>query len=140
MISTYDNKHIKWIRNFFKLTQRDFAEKLGTKQQIIAMIETNKRRIPVSIRQALYKVYKINCDEVATLCPNERACVSMLSKDLEKEVPVCANCKVILSLEITTKKKLEFLQKLTKMAQETSDKWQMEVENNGKSLLHNDRL
>lgn len=125
---SYDNKHIKWIRNFFNLSQRDFAEKLGTHQQIIAMIENNKRDVPKSIRQALYKVYKINCDEIATLCPNEKACVSMLLKDLEKEVPTCTNYKVVISLDIISEKKMDFLQKLTQIAQETADKWQMEVE------------
>ena len=60
---TFDNSKFKQLRQFFGMNQTEFAEKLGTHQQIIAMIENNRRDVPKSIRAAFYNIYGISYEE-----------------------------------------------------------------------------
>lgn len=59
---TFDNWKFKRLRNFLGLNQIDFAEKIGSSQQVITMIENNKRGVPTSIRENFYKTYKLSYD------------------------------------------------------------------------------
>ena len=61
-IKTFDNWKFKRLRNFLGLNQVDFAEKIGSSQQVITMIENNKRGVPTSIRENFYKTYKLSYD------------------------------------------------------------------------------
>lgn len=59
----FDNSKFKRLRNMLGYTQAIFAEKVESSQQIIAMIENNKRAVPSSIREAFYRNFKISYDE-----------------------------------------------------------------------------
>ena len=59
----FDNWQFKRLRNFLGLNQIDFAEKIGSSQQVVTMIENNKRGVPTSIRENFYKTFKISYDE-----------------------------------------------------------------------------
>lgn len=48
-----EGKLIRDIRDELDLTQREFAQKFGSTQQIIAMIEKGQREVPKSIIKAL---------------------------------------------------------------------------------------
>lgn len=65
-----DNSRFKKLRQLLKFNQSDFAEKLGTHQQTIAMIENNKRGVPSSIRENFYKVFGFSYDD-AVYCETE---------------------------------------------------------------------
>lgn len=59
----FDNTLFKNIRKALGLSQTQFAEELGTRQQIIAMVENNKRGVPKSIVAALFTKYGILYNE-----------------------------------------------------------------------------
>lgn len=59
----FDNTLLKNIRKALDLSQTQFAEELGTRQQIIAMIEHNKRGVPKSIISGLLSTYGISYDD-----------------------------------------------------------------------------
>lgn len=94
-----NNSNFKRLRQLLKLNQSEFAEKLGTHQQTIAMIENNKRGVPSSIRENFYKTFGFSYDD-AICCETERQLdnlqqikYSVLNtalenhiKDLDKEV------------------------------------------------------
>lgn len=65
-----DNSKFKRLRQLLKFNQSDFAERLGTHQQTIAMIENNKRGVPSSIRENFYKVFGFSYDD-ALYCETE---------------------------------------------------------------------
>ena len=48
-----EGKLLRDIRNELDLTQREFAQKFGSSQQIIAMIEREQREVPKSLIKAL---------------------------------------------------------------------------------------
>lgn len=55
-----DSDRLKKIRLKLGLTQKELAEKLGTHQQIIAMIENNKRECSKEIIRQLLNIYGLN--------------------------------------------------------------------------------
>lgn len=59
----FDNTLLKKIRKALALSQTQFAEELGTRQQIIAMVENNKRGVPKSIISGLLSIYGISYDD-----------------------------------------------------------------------------
>lgn len=48
-----EGKLLRDIRNELDLTQREFAEKFGSSQQVITMIERGQREVPKSLIKAL---------------------------------------------------------------------------------------
>ena len=56
----FDKELIKNIRTNLNLTQKEFADCLGTHQQTIASIETGKRNVPKSMIAYLRKMYNID--------------------------------------------------------------------------------
>lgn len=58
----FDNHQFKQLRESLKLTQAEFAEKVGSTQQVINMIEKDKRGVPTSIREGFYKAFNIPYD------------------------------------------------------------------------------
>lgn len=73
-----ENRCIKWIRESLDLTQKQFAEKLGTKQQIIGMVENNKRDVSKNIIHALYTKFNIHYEEVKE-CRNRQELLSIIN-------------------------------------------------------------
>lgn len=55
-----EGKFLRDIRYNLDLTQREFAEKLGSCQQTIAMIEKGEREVPKSIIKALSESFNID--------------------------------------------------------------------------------
>lgn len=53
MTEISEGKLLRDIRDEMDLTQREFAQKFGSTQQIIAMIEKGQREVPKSIIKAL---------------------------------------------------------------------------------------
>ena len=53
MAEISEGKLLRNIRDELDLTQREFAQKFGSSQQIIAMIEKGQREVPKSIIKAL---------------------------------------------------------------------------------------
>ncbi len=56
----FNNAQFKQLRNFMGYTQAEFAEKLETYQQVIAMVENNKRDVPKSVRATFYKAFGVS--------------------------------------------------------------------------------
>lgn len=115
-----DGVILKGIRTFYKLSQDRFSTILGTHQQIIAMIENNKRNIPKSVIENLYTHnidwYKLcsTCNSVEEVCealhvkPKEKVCeVTKL-----KEKVVKNNYKVNITLNIEGENKAEVMNKI----------------------------
>ena len=62
----FNNEGFKRVRQLLNLNQSEFAEKLETHQQTIAMIENNKRGVPASIRESFYKNFGYSYDDAIT--------------------------------------------------------------------------
>lgn len=58
-----DAQKLKDFRKDKNLTQQQLADILGIAQQTIAMVETNKRKAPDSLKLAILRKYKIDFDE-----------------------------------------------------------------------------
>lgn len=56
----FDNSKFKNLRNLLGLTQHAFAESVGSSQQVVAMVENNKRAVPSSIKQGFYTGYGVS--------------------------------------------------------------------------------
>lgn len=63
MDKEFDNSAFKELRQYLGLTQDGFADIVGSSQQVITMIENNRRGIPSSIREGFLKHYKIELQE-----------------------------------------------------------------------------
>ena len=59
----FNNSEFKNLRLLLGLTQQEFAESVNSSQQIIAMIENNKRGIPSSIREGFYTNYGVSYEK-----------------------------------------------------------------------------
>lgn len=81
---TFDNWKFKRLRKFLGLNQIDFADKIGSSQQVITMIETNKRGVPTSIRENFYKTYKLSYD-VAIDCESPEELQTALNSQVVKK-------------------------------------------------------
>lgn len=75
----FDNWQFKRLREFLGYNQSEFAEKVGSAQQIINMIEKNNRGVPASIREGFYKTFKISYEE-AIACESVEALNVALNK------------------------------------------------------------
>lgn len=73
----FDNWKFKRLRQQLGLNQTEFAEKVKSSQQVIAMIENNKRGVPRSIRESFYEAYKIGYDEAIECSSSEELNVAM---------------------------------------------------------------
>lgn len=58
-----DAQKLKDFRKDKNLTQQQLADVLGLTQQTIAMVETNKRKAPDSLKLAILRKYKVDLDE-----------------------------------------------------------------------------
>ena len=63
----FDNRLLKEVRIEEGLSQSQFAKKLGTSQQALALIENNKRGVPKSILGPLYEEYGLMYDKEGNL-------------------------------------------------------------------------
>jgi transcriptional regulator with XRE-family HTH domain len=63
---------LKTLRLNLGLSQKELAQKLGSSQQTVAMIENGRRGIPKSMVKALWDIYKIPCYSVLTDSSKEK--------------------------------------------------------------------
>lgn len=74
----FNNTKFKRLRFLLGFNQAQFAEKMNSSQQIIAMIENNKRGIPSSMRESFYKYFNISIEE-ALQCETQEELASLLN-------------------------------------------------------------
>lgn len=70
---------LKTLRLNLGLSQKELAQKLGSSQQVITMIENGHRGIPKSMVKTLWDVYKIPCYSVLTDSSKEKEEENMLN-------------------------------------------------------------
>jgi len=78
----FDNSKFKRLRNLLGLNQTEFANELNSRQQIIAMVENNKRAIPSSIRVNFYNKFKIGLEEACEYTTSEALNVALNRKTI----------------------------------------------------------
>lgn len=81
MIKEFDNSKFYRLRNLLGLNQSELAKKVHSSQQIIAMIESNKRGVPSSIRENFFKVFKVGYEEAAE-CTTQEELNMLLNKSI----------------------------------------------------------
>ena len=63
---------LKTLRFNLGLSQKELAQKLGSSQQVVAMIENGHRGIPKSMVKTLWDIYKISCYSILTDSSKEK--------------------------------------------------------------------
>ncbi len=79
MPKEFDNSKFCRLRSLLNLNQSEFAKKVNSSQQIIAMIEKNKRGVPSSIREGFFKRFKVGYEEAAE-CTTQEELQTLLNK------------------------------------------------------------
>lgn len=90
---TFDNNGFKNLRNLLGLTQHAFAKAVGSSQQVIAMIENNKRAVPLSIKQGFYNNYNVSYERAVSCKTKEELNTLLehqptLQNDNEIRIPI----------------------------------------------------
>ena len=89
----FDNNDFKNLRNLLGLTQHAFAKAVGSSQQVIAMIENNKRAVPLSIKQGFYNNYNVSYERAVSCKTKEELNTLLehqptLQNDNEIRIPI----------------------------------------------------
>ena len=115
------NTCIKWLRENLNLTQRQFADKLGTRQQIIGMVENNKRNVPKSVIHALYTEYNIHYEEIRN-CKSRQELLNILNSNTDN--------KYIIHMAVSVNRgnRAEVLNKIISFTNEIGQLSKLEIE------------
>lgn len=109
----YNGKVLKHLRVDLGLSQRQLAEKLGTTQQTIYMVESGNRGVPKSILGPLYKefglLYVDNRLERATVAEVVPITLDNTEQEQEKPLVTSNEYKVTVTLGVRSSDKTSAL-------------------------------